>query len=89
MPNMPHCYEADSFHLYFRRFLPSGGHAGIEAAPSDDAITYGGATASNITLHSNTTSQPPVTPPIEYPFAIVGAITALVGLVQLVICCLR
>ena len=87
-----HNYYLNVFLILFcsclRRFLPSGGHA-ADPATSNDVITYDGATATNLTVHSNTTSLLPVNPPIEYPFAIVGGITALVGLVQLIICCFR
>ena len=48
-------------------------------------ISYSADTVGNITIDSLTTEAPIEDPPIEYPYAIAGGITALVGLAELVI----
>lgn len=68
-----------------RLFLPDVPDSQLQTTTAQPNTTYSAETPGNITADLMTTEGPIINPPIEYPYAIVGGITALVGLAELVI----
>ena len=68
-----------------RAFLPDKPDPRLSTTTLQPNISYSAGGAGNITIDSLTTEAPIEDPPIEYPYAIAGGITALVGLAELVI----
>ena len=69
-----------------RLFLPTDSHAsGLETTTLQPTPSYMNGSLENTTVDALTTQASIVSPAIEYPYAIVGGITASVGLAELVI----
>ena len=72
-----------------RLFLPNEPDPRLLTTTIAPNVSYSPAETENLTLSVPTTETAIEDPPIEYPYAIVGGITAIVGLAELIIFFLR